>query len=120
MSNLLKTKLAVAIALSALGATQFAVAQPQAGTAPTTKIKGKRGTRKVKGGISAKMQAKIEAALGHPLTADQKAQLNAVADTHRVAVKAADADYQSAVSRITGLSVAQIKGSHTQPATPKA
>ncbi len=116
MFTSLKPKLAVALSLSLLGASHFALAQPQPAAAPTTK-KVKRG-RKSRSGLTTRMQEKIEAALGKPLSADQKAKLDAAADTHRTAVKAADAQFQDEITRVTGLSAAQLKAPRVKTLAP--
>ena len=123
MFNSLKPKLVVVLSLSALGASHFAFAQPQpaAGTgttttAPTTK-KAKRG-RKAKGGLTTRQQEKLEAALGKPLSAEQKTQLDASADTRRAALKAADEQFKSDITRITGLTPEQLKTSRAKAAAP--
>lgn len=91
------------LALS-LGTAHLACAQ----LAPTTGKTGKRG-RKAANGISPKLLAAIEAKTGKPVTPEQKTQLDAAADTHRTAMKAAESRYRSDMARILGLSEADAK-----------
>ena len=110
----LTSKLALAAALVGMGSSQLAIAQPDAAPA-----KVKRG-RKAKGGLTPKAQAKIEAALGKPLTAEQKTQLNTAANTRKAAVKAATDAYMGEVARVTGLTVEQVRALDKKAAKPKA
>lgn len=115
----LKPSLAVVAPLLALslGTAHLACAQPAGGVngAPKT---GKRG-RKAKSGISPKLLASIEAKTGKPVTPEQKTQLDAASDTHRAAVKAADARYRSDMARILGLSEADAKSLGRKPKAAK-
>ena len=103
----LTSKLAVAAVLATMGASNLAIAQPAA--APVAKAK--RG-RKAKGGLTAKAQTKIETALGKPLTADQKAQLDTAANTRRAATKAANDAYDNEVARVTGMTLEKVRASN--------
>lgn len=108
MNTSLKHSLAVLAPLMALslGSAHIASAQPMGGQ---TKM-GKMGRgRKAQSGISPKLLAAIEAKTGKPVSADQKTQLDAVADTHRSAMKAAESRYRSDVARIMGMSEADAK-----------
>lgn len=121
----LKSKLVVATTLAVLGASHLVVAQPGTAPATTGKANGKgkgKGGRKAKGGLSAKTQARLEAAMGKALTADQKTQLDTASNAHRTAVKAADATYEAETMRITGLTAEQMKAMRKtkKTAAPKA
>ena len=99
----LKSKLAVALPLAAvaiLGTSNLVIAQPAVGGA-------KRGGRKA--GLPKKQLAKIEAALGKPLTDDQKKQLGDAAKERRDAVKAATDKFNDEVAKVTGLTLDQVK-----------
>ena len=103
----LKSKLAVAAPLALvclLGASHVVVAQPDAPAA-----KGKRGGRKAKGGLPPKTLAKIEAALGKPLTEEQKTQLGVASQDRRTALAAAQSKFDDDVARITGLPLATVQ-----------
>lgn len=100
------------LALS-LGTAHLAGAQPAGGVNGAMKT-GKRG-RKAKSGISPKLLADIEAKTGKAVTPEQKTQLDAAADTHRAAVKAAESRYRSDVARIMGLSEADTKSLGRKP-----
>jgi len=105
--------LALPLATTSLGLSHLALAQP------ATARKAGRG-RRAKGGISPKLLAAIEAKTGKPVTADQKAQLDAAAETHRAAVKTADEDFRATIARITGLSPADAQTLGRKPRAPKA
>ena len=79
---------------------------------PATPMKKQR---RAKGGISAKLLADIQTKTGKPVTADQKAQLDAAANTHRAAVRAADTQFRSEIARITGLSEADARALGRKP-----
>ncbi len=111
----LKRSLALALPLAALSleASPVALAQPAPAVGQTGKT-GRRG-RKANTGITPKMLAAIEAKTGKPVSAEQKTQLDAAAATHRLAVKAADAQYRGDIARITGLSDADTKALGRKP-----
>lgn len=101
----LKSKLAVAAPLALVavfGTSHMAIAQPAGGA-------GKAGKRGAKGGMSKKAMAKIETALGKPLTADQKKQLNDAAKARREAVKEATDKFNAEVARVTGLTLDKVE-----------
>ncbi len=113
----LKSKLALAVALSTiatLGASEMAVAQPD--TAPT---KPKRAGRRAKGGLPAKTKTAIETALGKPLTAEQKTQLDAAANDRRAELAAAQTKFNNEVARITGLPLDKVPGAKKRTPKPK-
>ena len=110
----LTSKLAVVATLATMGASHFAIAQPN--TAPAMGGKAKHG-RKGKGGLSAKAQSKIETALGKPLTADQKAQLDTAANTRKAATKAAQDAFDNEVARVTGLPLEKVRAAGKTPKT---
>lgn len=113
ISTLLRiSALTLPLATTSLGLSHLASAQT------TTPRRTGRG-RRAKGGISPKLLAAIEAKTGKPVTPDQKAQLDAAADTHRVAVKTADQDYRAAIARITGLSPTDAQALGRKPRAPK-
>lgn len=98
----LKSKLAVAAPLALVGvfgASHVVVAQPAG------KAGGRKGGKK---GLPAKVQEKIEAAMGKPLTDDQKKDLVAATKTQKDAVKDAQDKYDAEVVRITGLTLDQV------------
>lgn len=101
---LLSASLCSALSWSAL--TPSVLAQPNA----TTGKKGRaKGAKHAKGGVTPKMMAKIETALGKPLTEDQKSRLNAANKIRQESQKAAAAKFAAEVSNITGLSADQVK-----------
>ena len=113
ISTLLRiSALALPLATTSLGLSHLASAQP------TTPRRAKRG-RRAKGGISAKLLAAIEAKTGKAVTPDQKTQLDAAADTHRVAVKSADENFRASIARITGISPADAQTLGRKPRAPK-
>jgi len=104
--------LALPLATTSLGLSHLASAQP------ATPRKAGRG-RHAKSGISPKLLAAIEAKIGKPVSADQKTQLDAAADAHRVAVKTADQDFRASIARITGISPDDAKSLGRKGRAPK-
>ena len=113
----LKSKLAVAAPLALVGvfgASHLVVAQPAG------KAGGKKGGKR---GLPAKVQEKIETAMGKPLTDDQKKDLIAASKTQRDAVKDAQDKYDAEVVRVTGLTLDQVhalKPTRKKPDAPAA
>lgn len=106
-----RTLLAAApVALLLLGTTGPTSAQPANPVMRT----GRRG-RRASSGISAQLLQDIQAKTGRPVTADQKAQLDAAAATHRAAVRAADTQFRADIARITGLSQADARSLGRKP-----
>ncbi|BCM93788.1 hypothetical protein IAD21_05679 [Abditibacteriota bacterium] len=97
----LKSKLAVAAPLALVGI--FGISQ----LAPlhAAPAGGKKGGKK---GLAPKMQANIEAAMGKPLTDEQKTQIADAAKTQREAVKDAQDKFDAEVVRVTGLTLDQV------------
>jgi len=103
--------LALPLLSASLGLVHVASAQPKVGRAG-------RGHR-AKSGLSPRLLAAIEAKMGHPLSSDQKLQLDAAGTAHRTAMKAATGQLQSDIARITGLSPADVKSLGHKPRAPK-